>query len=823
MSWDILPKANLQYFLSKLKDKLDLKVDKETGKVLSDNNYTTTEKNKLAGIASGAEQNVQTDWNQNNTSADDYLKNKPTKLSEFTNDSGFVTTDEKVKQENTTGSADYRVLFSNGANDTTETKTARKSTNLKFNPSTGILSTLKLVLSKALNRLLTGTGTAGQDKGSGVANRYVPAEWKFNASLTPVDGDEITIKIPVAGISYGVWLSVDNGTTYYPVGINDTNRLGTHFANGTTLQLVFQTNANFSIYARGGADSSTTYTGNYWKVVNFYNTDTDTRIRFYRQNSGYNADYPLIASRTQASGIGTAGSNGSYSSIYGVMWDDTTKVPTLNPSTGEVKAVKFTGAFNGNVSGSSGSCTGNAATATKATKDSDGNAINTTYMKKGVDRVTAGKTSGSTLGSNATAEGSEVQSLANCGHAEGLGTQAGANADAVASHAEGNQTKAFLNGSHSEGVITTAYGAGAHAEGYATSAFGSNSHAEGESTTASGNDSHAEGYHTTASGTGAHAEGGYATAATFGYGTLALGLSSHSEGIATTAEGDWSHAEGYVTKAKGNGSHSEGGSTTASGNHSHSEGGSTIANASCSHSEGWLTKATGSYSHAEGGGYTYTSSGRTYTRYAIASGNYSHVEGIACTASGSYSHAEGSYCCAIADSSHAQGWGTKTGALYQTAIGHCNEGKTDTLFEIGYGESIGSPKNVFEVYQNGNIRAPYSDIISLQSGKCYLHKVGRSVTCYFCGLDSYTFRNGAGAVLIPDTYAEYRPYSSICGFSFIYKANSDIYMATLDLSNTGVLSVNYISSVASNGKMNRAAPGNTQHLVWGTMCWVTAS
>lgn len=54
------------------------KVDKETGKGLSTNDYTTTEKNKLAGIASGAEVNVQSDWNQTTTSADDYIKNKPT-------------------------------------------------------------------------------------------------------------------------------------------------------------------------------------------------------------------------------------------------------------------------------------------------------------------------------------------------------------------------------------------------------------------------------------------------------------------------------------------------------------------------------------------------------------------------------------------------------------------------------------------------------------------------------------------------------------------------------------------------------------------------
>lgn len=43
----------------------------------TDNNYTTAEKNKLAGIASGAEVNVQADWNVTSTSSDAFIKNKP--------------------------------------------------------------------------------------------------------------------------------------------------------------------------------------------------------------------------------------------------------------------------------------------------------------------------------------------------------------------------------------------------------------------------------------------------------------------------------------------------------------------------------------------------------------------------------------------------------------------------------------------------------------------------------------------------------------------------------------------------------------------------
>lgn len=50
----------------------DLISDGTTNKV-----YTATEKTKLAGIASGAEVNVQSDWNETNSSSDAYILNKP--------------------------------------------------------------------------------------------------------------------------------------------------------------------------------------------------------------------------------------------------------------------------------------------------------------------------------------------------------------------------------------------------------------------------------------------------------------------------------------------------------------------------------------------------------------------------------------------------------------------------------------------------------------------------------------------------------------------------------------------------------------------------
>lgn len=53
---------------------LNGKVDKVAGSSL----MTSAQANKLDGIEAGAEVNVQADWNQANSSADDYIKNKPT-------------------------------------------------------------------------------------------------------------------------------------------------------------------------------------------------------------------------------------------------------------------------------------------------------------------------------------------------------------------------------------------------------------------------------------------------------------------------------------------------------------------------------------------------------------------------------------------------------------------------------------------------------------------------------------------------------------------------------------------------------------------------
>ena len=86
-----LDNNGLIYLWSKIKEKF---VAKETGKGLSTNDFTTELKNKLDGIAEGAQVNVKPDWNASAGNAAEIL-NKPTipsKTSELHNDSGFITT-----------------------------------------------------------------------------------------------------------------------------------------------------------------------------------------------------------------------------------------------------------------------------------------------------------------------------------------------------------------------------------------------------------------------------------------------------------------------------------------------------------------------------------------------------------------------------------------------------------------------------------------------------------------------------------------------------------------------------------------------------------
>lgn len=96
MATEYLDKAGATLLVQKTKAELGKKVNAVSGKVLSTNDYTTVEKNKLAGIASGAQVNTITTVKVNGTAlTPDASKaidvTTPTKTSQLTNDSGYQT------------------------------------------------------------------------------------------------------------------------------------------------------------------------------------------------------------------------------------------------------------------------------------------------------------------------------------------------------------------------------------------------------------------------------------------------------------------------------------------------------------------------------------------------------------------------------------------------------------------------------------------------------------------------------------------------------------------------------------------------------------
>ena len=218
-----------------------------------------------------------------------------------TNSEGHVTAAASVEKSDITGlgipSANTTYTFSGGTNEFTVTPSGGSAQSVSVTPSIqtvtasadglmskadknyvdGLKNKSSAVRARYFNNILTGTGTAGQ-KGSASA-AYIPALWTFDLDFAPFAGDVLTIKVPVVGVNSGVWLSVDNGTTYYPVAVSGTSGLTTQYPANVSLQLIYEIGMTTKIYgtdktgAPAGASTSN-YTGGRWSVLNYYDTNT---------------------------------------------------------------------------------------------------------------------------------------------------------------------------------------------------------------------------------------------------------------------------------------------------------------------------------------------------------------------------------------------------------------------------------------------------------------------------------------------------------------------------------------------------------------------
>ena len=226
---------------------------------------------------------VQSDWTQTTTTAVDYIKNKPNLATVATSGSYNdlsdkptipTNTDEKVKQENTTGSADYRVLLSNGANDTTETKTARKSTNLKFNPSTGNLQATQL------NGVTIGSSPKFTDNNT---TYTLSADTTNNQiKLTPSSGTAQAITVPYATSAYTT-------TNIGSVTIGAANK-GIYVFNGAPVACSYAVNKDVPADAvftdtNNAVTQTATTTANAYEILFSGTADNTTRTEGARKTS----------------------------------------------------------------------------------------------------------------------------------------------------------------------------------------------------------------------------------------------------------------------------------------------------------------------------------------------------------------------------------------------------------------------------------------------------------------------------------------------------------------------------------------------------------
>lgn len=147
----------------------------------------------------------------------------------------------------------------------------------------------------------------------------------------------------------------------------------------------------------------------------------------------------------------------------------------------------------------------------------------------------------------------------------------------------------------------------------------------------------------------------------------------------------------------------------ATGMYSHAEGVSTAATGYQAHAEGAGTWASGMAAHAEGSG-------------SVASGDSSHAEGASREASGSCSHAEGGGTLASGNCAHAEGGGTVAGGTNSHAEGASTIASSDFQHAEGKWNVEDANDKFAHIIGNGTANNARSNAYAVDwDGKIYTH------------------------------------------------------------------------------------------------------
>ena len=204
----------------------------------------------------------------------------------------------------------------------------------------------KIITQSPINQVITGgTHTDALDSGAGASpNRYKPLRWTFSAGLNPDPGDIITIRTPSAGHDYGIYLSMDSGSHYYPITLTEGQAMFDQYPAGSCITLIFD-NLNYAndIYTYNGSDTRQIISGGTWRVINYYDSGAPYGVRVYKQSADLNKELPILVSQLTFNQI----TDPSMDNVYALMNTDNSKVPTINPHTGVITAAGFNGPMDG--------------------------------------------------------------------------------------------------------------------------------------------------------------------------------------------------------------------------------------------------------------------------------------------------------------------------------------------------------------------------------------------------------------------------------------------------------------------------------------------
>lgn len=187
------------------------KVDKVIDKGLSTEDYTSDEKTKLSGIATGAEVNVNADWNS--TTGDSQILNKPTipdELADLTADSTHRTVTDTEKS---TWNGKQDALGFTAENSSNKENTTIDTSTTKY-PTINLLK----------------TGLDGKLNKSAITITENTALNQTNSLVISNSSSAITITLPTVASSSGLVLSIKNINT----GIVTIDGNGTETIEGVT-------------------------------------------------------------------------------------------------------------------------------------------------------------------------------------------------------------------------------------------------------------------------------------------------------------------------------------------------------------------------------------------------------------------------------------------------------------------------------------------------------------------------------------------------------------------------------------------------------------